>query len=194
MNEQQANEMMNALNTQRQNINRIQNQMAQLSTSSARAFNLNIQGTGQNEKDTFTGNLNEATLQIAQQNFWKNVLGTQSTYCTRCGGLAHMDQGACKRRCNRCYGNHNTKDCREKLKCPWCGNDGGLHTCNENSYSKLATRCPLCKTRGHNATECKMEFLVMSRLINVIKSIFKKNKRSKKRKRRRFRGIKNKRK
>jgi hypothetical protein len=57
----------------------------------------------------------------------------------------------------------------------------------------LAIRCPLCKTKGHNATECNASFMATARLINVIKSLFKRGRRTKsRRRRRRLRGIKSK--
>lgn len=191
--QQQMQGMINAINTQSQKITALQNQVTQLSNNPSVAFNQDIQGTGMNAKDQYQGNLNNNSLAIAQQNFWKNILGSQSTYCSRCGGLAHTEKSACKRRCNLCYGDHNTKDCRQKFNCPWCGAEGGLHNCNNNSYAKLAIRCPLCKTKGHNATECNASFMATARLINVIKSLFKRGRRSKsRRRRRRLRGIKSK--
>lgn len=181
-----------SLNDQQQKINELTRSIENLTNVvNKNDFNKAIPVSGVNSKDSFQGTLDPNALSIVQQNFWNNVLNSSTSYCSRCGGMYHKEKGVCPRRCRHCYGNHNSKDCKSKLKCQWCGSNIGIHTCNIEDLKSLAIRCPLCKTRGHLAKDCKPEYLVIARLTNVIKSFIKKNKRTSKIriKRRRFRGI-----
>ena len=178
-------------------FNNLQNSQNQLNAQIARINYLqNFQFNGENNtnaSDNFNPNrnLDVNNLLVIQQSFWNGLIRNKSSYCQRCGGLAHTNSlVTCPRRCRYCYGPHDTKDCLGLNKCKWCGEPAGPHQCkyNADGINFLTVRCPLCKIRGHVASKCTPEYFAIGSLI----ACFRRGRRKKfgRKRKRRLRGIK----
>ena len=172
--------------------NKLDNQIKAIGDSiNSMKFNMNFVGSGVNQSDNFNFNANNDTIKVVQQRFWSNMSAKKSIYCAMCGGLRHENIKNCPRRCYICRGNHDATECPQKITCPWCGQKGGIHVCEaKKEFPNLSTRCAACHTKGHAAKDCQPLYLVMNRLINTLKSFKSKRKKTIKRIRKRFRGIK----